>query len=94
MHYTANDAELTVTYVDDVTGDTVTTAKLTGKTDGMGTYAVTTPAHYALADGQSGSVNYTFAADDSDNVTVHLTHAVGHSTATTTRTINYVVSGG
>ena len=94
VHYTANDAELTVTYVDDVTGDTVTTAKLTGKTDGTGTYAVTTPAHYALADGQSGSVNYTFAADDSDNVTVHLTHAVAHSTATTTRTINYVVSGG
>ncbi|WP_156302051.1 beta strand repeat-containing protein [Lacticaseibacillus pantheris] len=93
VHYTADAATLTVTYVDDVTGNTVTTAVLKGTTDGTGTYNVTVPARYALADGQSSSVNYAFSADDSDNVTVHLTHAVGHSTATTTRTINYVVSG-
>ncbi|WP_162259468.1 mucin-binding protein, partial [Lacticaseibacillus thailandensis] len=94
VHYTADAASLNVTYVDDVTGATLSSTTLTGTTDGTGTYTVTVPANYELADGQSSSVNYTFAPNTDNDITIHLTHAVNHSTATTTRTIHYVIAGG
>ncbi len=108
VSYLANSAALTITYVDDDRqGEQVgTPIQLTGVTDATGRYTVTVPANYVLADGQSGTIDYTFApnqTDDegnvventSDNVVVHLQHA--HSTelpagftGTTTDTVTYV----
>ncbi|WP_260209132.1 mucin-binding protein [Lactiplantibacillus pentosus] len=108
VSYLANSAALTITYVDDDRqGEQVgTPIQLTGVTDATGRYTVTVPANYVLADGQSETIDYTFApnqTDDegnvventSDNVVVHLQHA--HSTelpagftGTTTDTVTYV----
>lgn len=95
INYTQNTVDLTVTYVDDDNGGTTVgdPETLTGKTDETGTYSVTLPTGYALADGQSSSVAYTFTADDSDDLTIHLIHHLTDGTATTTRTITYVVAG-
>ncbi|EQM55499.1 hypothetical protein N692_00100 [Lactiplantibacillus plantarum EGD-AQ4] len=106
--YTANPANLTITLVDDNRqgAQVGSIIQLTGVTDATGRYTVTVPENYILADGQSGTVSYTFApnqTDDdgnvvensSDNVVVHLQHA--HSTelpagftGTTTNTVTYV----
>ncbi|WP_420836035.1 mucin-binding protein, partial [Lacticaseibacillus thailandensis] len=72
----------------------MSTTTLDGVMDGTGVYTVTVPANYSLADGQSRAVNYRFTNDDSDDVTVHLTHAMQYGSATTTRTIHYVVANG
>ena len=92
--YTANPAQLKVTYLDDVTGQTVGAGEtLTGVTDGTGTYNVIVPEKYALADKQKNQVDYTFKADTNNDFVVHLTHAVSHGEATSTRTIMYTVNG-
>lgn len=93
--YSADPQSLTVTYVDDSkngkqVGDTET---LKGATYENGTYTVTVPVNYKLANGQSGKVNYQFTTDDTDNITVHLTHDFQYGTVETTQTINYVVEG-
>ncbi len=55
---------------------------------------MTVPANYELATGQAGTVAYTLNADSAkNNVEVHLTHHISHTTTTTTRTINYLVKG-
>ncbi|WP_156403626.1 mucin-binding protein, partial [Lacticaseibacillus camelliae] len=69
---------------------------LTGKTGETGQYKVTVPTGYILADGQEGTVDYTFAADPAttDNLTIKLAHHLTTTdTTTTTRTINYTVNG-
>lgn len=95
VKYTANSQTLTVSYVDDDSADkaVVSTDTVTGVTDGTGTYTVVTPDKYVLSDGQSASVDYTFTTDDSDNVTIHLSHHKTQSEATTTRTVSYVIDG-
>ncbi|MCT3025838.1 mucin-binding protein, partial [Pediococcus pentosaceus] len=83
--YTAVDEDATITYVDDdkngaQVGDIVT---VTGKTDDSTTYTVTIPDGYEYVGTDGGvvsadgkTVTITFAADDSDNVVIHLKH--GH----------------
>lgn len=83
--YTAEDEDATITYVDDdkngaQVGDIVT---VTGKTDDSTTYTVTIPDGYEYVGTDGGvvsadgkTVTITFAADDSDNVVIHLKH--GH----------------
>jgi LPXTG-motif cell wall-anchored protein len=94
ISYTADPQTLTVAYIDDVTGATISTDTATGVTDQTGTYTVTVPANYELATGQADTVAYTLNADSAkNNVEVHLTHHISHTTTTTTRTINYLVKG-
>ncbi|WP_159293086.1 mucin-binding protein [Pediococcus pentosaceus] len=83
--YTDVDEDATITYVDDdkngaQVGDIVT---VTGKTDDSTTYTVTIPDGYEYVGTDGGvvsadgkTVTITFAADDSDNVVIHLKH--GH----------------
>ncbi len=89
--YTADNNAATVTYVDDLTNKVIDTDSINGKTDETGTYNVSVPADYVLAKNQSNAVSYTITPDDSDNFTVHLTHAVVHGTKQTQRVINYVI---
>ncbi|WP_056969799.1 KxYKxGKxW signal peptide domain-containing protein, partial [Lacticaseibacillus thailandensis] len=95
IQYKAADVQLHVTYVDDVTGDTVTVAnsEVTGLNGSTGEYTVVVPDGYALAANQAATVSYQLTADDTDDITVHLTHVVDHTSAATTRTINYVYAG-
>ncbi|WP_390409942.1 mucin-binding protein [Lacticaseibacillus jixiensis] len=86
-------ATLRVTYVDDVAGEKVTSETVNGQTGGTGEYTVKVPTHYVLADGQADKLAYTLTTDDTDNLTVHLTHDIKQGTAATTRTITYVVNG-
>lgn len=80
----------TVTYVDDdADGAVVNTAKIKGDPDSTGTYTVTVPVHYALAENQSNSVPYTLTADDSDNITIHLVHAHATETIPVSYTVNF-----
>jgi LPXTG-motif cell wall-anchored protein len=87
-----------VTYVDDANnGSTVTVpdtaATITGAQDSTGTYTAVVPSNYELAKGQDATVAYTLSAG-AKGITIHLTHAVTHTTTTTTRTINYVIADG
>ena len=78
--YTANtDTGAKVTYIDQTTGKVVTTDDQTGTTDQSQSYNVNIPDGYELAPSQTatikdGKVTITFKADDSDNVTIYLTH--------------------
>jgi len=95
--YSANDADLVVTYIDKDDNNKVvgTPETLAGKVDETGTYTVVIPAGYVAFDAnQPTSVNYTFKVDTSDNITISLKHA--HTTklpdgftGSTTRTITY-----
>ncbi|WP_173021178.1 mucin-binding protein [Secundilactobacillus folii] len=102
-----NDSTVTVTYsaapqtavtqfVDDDAGGAVvgTLGNLTGHTDGTANWdtANQIPAGYALAPGQAASGTYTFTAAQNQTVKIHLVHQQTKTTATTTRTINYVVN--
>lgn len=95
--YQAAEAQLTVTYHDDETGQEVpnTSKVLTGVTDGTGIYDVTVPTNYKLAANQNSSVPYKFAAGDdtSDNIMIHLVHDTVSSTFTTNRTITFILKG-
>jgi LPXTG-motif cell wall-anchored protein len=76
IHYVAQPQSLTVTYLDESTGQTVGTGTtLTGVTDETGTYTAIVPDNYRLAAGQQAVVPYTFTADASDNVVIKLAHA-------------------
>ncbi|WP_344674801.1 mucin-binding protein [Pediococcus damnosus] len=80
VYYTPNSENLDVTYVDDDnSGAIVATDNISGLMNGTGTYVTSTsgkvPAGYQLAKNQSGSVAYTFTADDTDNLTIHLIHS-------------------
>ncbi|GAX07972.1 mucus-binding protein, LPXTG-motif cell wall anchor [Secundilactobacillus silagincola] len=94
--YSANNADLTVTYVDKDENNKVvgTPETLTGKVDETGTYTVIIPDGYVLAPRQGEAVPYTFTTDTSDNLMIKLAHK--HTTdlpegftGTTTRTITY-----
>ena len=82
--YKADPAEATVFYVDDDNeGNVVKTEITKGKTDGLGIYTVKIPDGYEYVGTDGGvvsadgkTVTITFAADDSDNVVIHLKH--GH----------------
>ncbi|MCH5461341.1 KxYKxGKxW signal peptide domain-containing protein [Lactobacillus sp. LC28-10] len=97
--YSADDADLTVNYVDtDNDNQVVETDTVTGKTDDTGDYTVTVPTNYVLAPGQDSTVSYQLEPGDGDNLTIKLKHA--HSTTlpdgftgTTTRTITYTGAG-
>lgn len=95
--YKAAQAQLTVTYHDDETGQEVpnTSKVLTGVTDQSGIYSVQVPENYKLADKQAPSVPYTFKGgdDNSDDIVIHLVHDTATSTITTTRDIQYVLKG-
>ena len=93
--YTPTNQSLTVSYVDDVTQQKLTNLgeTLSGKTDETNTYSVKVPTGYVLSEGQDATVAYTLEPGDADAITVHLTHGVTHSTATTTRTVNYYLDG-
>lgn len=88
-----------VTYVDDadngktVTVPDTTASIITGAQDSTGTYTAVVPSNYELAKGQDATVAYTLSAG-AKGITIHLTHAVAHTTTTTTRTINYVIADG
>ncbi len=95
VYYTPNAQSAQVKYVDDDNnGATVGKSKtLTGVTDGSAVWDTTDkPTGYDLADKQATSGSYTFTAESNQTVTIHLTHHVTHSQATTTRTIHYVVN--
>lgn len=94
IYYTADALSIPVSYVDDVTGKSIASAAetLTGTIGETGTYTVKVPTGYTLAADQASSVAYTFTEAGSA-ITVHLTHNITHSTATTTRTISYLVAG-
>lgn len=93
--YSANNADLTVTYVDTDANNKVvgTPETLTGKTNETGNYQVVIPDHYVLAAGQDDQVPYTFKAgnDTSDNLTIKLAHKLDRTTTISTRTIHYAV---
>lgn len=89
--YKADNNSAKVTYVDDVTGKTVDTDSIEGVTDKTGDYSVKVPANYELAKNQAKTVAYHITPDDTDNITVHLTHAIVSGTKTTNRVINYVI---
>ena len=84
-----------VRYVDETDGSSVTVpnaaTSVRGALGSTGSYTVVVPEHYALGQTQSASVDYTLSHDAQD-IIIHLTHQVAHSTTTTTRTINYVVA--
>jgi LPXTG-motif cell wall-anchored protein len=88
-----------VTYVDDadngkaVTVPDTTASSITGAQDSTGTYTAVVPSNYELAKGQDATVAYTLSSG-ADGITIHLTHAVAHTTTTTTRTINYAIADG
>ena len=89
---------LNVSYIDDTDGSAVavpstTATTVSGALGSTGTYTAVVPANYALANGQAATVDYTLISD-ATGIVIHLTHQVAHSTTTTTRTINYVVTGG
>ncbi|WP_461225549.1 mucin-binding protein [Lacticaseibacillus suihuaensis] len=88
------EASLAVTYVDDTTGDTVSTVPeaASGIVGQSGTYTTVVPSGYVLAKGQASTVAYTLTADDSDNLTIHLIHATTTDTLQTTRTIDFTVA--
>ncbi|MTV81573.1 mucin-binding protein [Secundilactobacillus folii] len=92
VYYTADPQTLAVTYVDDTDGSTVKTDSVNGETDGTGTYTAVVPAKYELAKGQAATVPYTLTTG-TNAITIHLTHHFTTSTATTTRTINYLLNG-
>ncbi|WP_156403257.1 mucin-binding protein, partial [Paucilactobacillus suebicus] len=97
VKYAPDASTTTVTYIDDAAGNVVKTDTIDGVTDETGTYAVDLSdvnAGYRLASSQSKDVNYTVAPDNSGNITVHLTHSIVDGTATTTRTITYVITDG
>ncbi|WP_082603541.1 mucin-binding protein, partial [Paucilactobacillus suebicus] len=97
INYTPDAETATVTYVDDVTGETVKTATINGVTDESGTYTADLSglnSGYRLAAGQNATEDYTITTDDSDNLTIHLTHHLTNSTTTSTQTINYVILNG
>ncbi|WP_010623164.1 mucin-binding protein, partial [Paucilactobacillus suebicus] len=90
--YVSVKADLTVTYVDnDNSKKVVQTIPLTGVINATGTYEVDVPDGYALAPGQSDTVDYQFTTDDSDDITVELVHATTDITPddTTTGTPDY-----
>ncbi|MFD1392866.1 KxYKxGKxW signal peptide domain-containing protein [Lacticaseibacillus jixianensis] len=87
------DAALTVTYVDDTTGEKVTSDLVNGVTGKTGEYSVKVPTGYVLAKNQADRLRYTLTTDDTDNLIVHLTHETTQGESTTTRTITYVVYG-
>lgn len=95
VHYVAGKNSLTVTYIDDVTGKPITSSQeiMSGLTDDTGTYDVKIPDGYVPALGQELAVPYHITADTSDNLTIHLTHTLVHSTFRTKRTIIYQVNG-
>jgi LPXTG-motif cell wall-anchored protein len=94
VSYTADPRVLTVVYVDDLTGNQVATDQVNGSTDQKGNYTVKVPVNYLLAKTQNSNMGYKLTADGTNQLTVHLVHAVTHSTLKTTETINYVISGG
>lgn len=70
----AQEAALTVNYVDQSTGKVVKSdTSIKGTVGSTGTYQVAVPAGYQLATGQSKTLNYKITADDSDNLTVKVT---------------------
>lgn len=102
--YTANDQTAKITYVDDTTGTTLSTDTANGK---FGTTIVfdQDPAqqiknyeqqHYVLVNNDFAANKQYQADNGQNNFTVHLKHATKDvtKTATTTRTINYVVDDG
>ncbi|WPC20346.1 KxYKxGKxW signal peptide domain-containing protein [Pediococcus inopinatus] len=68
--------DLTIKYIDDTDDSTVKTDTISGEIGASGSYKVNIPAGYTLADGQNSSMDYTITANDSDNLTVHLTHKI------------------
>ncbi|NLR17473.1 KxYKxGKxW signal peptide domain-containing protein, partial [Lactobacillus sp. LC28-10] len=89
--YKADNNSATVTYVDDVTGTIVDTDTITGVTDQTGTVNFTAPANYEFAKDQANSGHYTITPDDTDDITVHLTHEIVYGTQETQRVIHYVI---
>ncbi|WP_262315167.1 mucin-binding protein, partial [Lacticaseibacillus parakribbianus] len=88
------EASLDVSYVDDTTGDTVSTLPkaVSGIVGQTGTYTTVVPSGYVLAKDQASTVAYTLTADESDNLTIHLIHATTTDTLETVRTINFTVA--
>ncbi len=78
---------------DDSNGATVGTPKTISGTPGNTTNwnMGDVPTGYKLATGSATTGSYTFQDDNNTPVLIHLSHIVDHSTATTTRTIKYVV---
>ncbi|WP_137602818.1 mucin-binding protein [Paucilactobacillus nenjiangensis] len=92
--YTINGQTLDVIYHDDTDDKTIDVVTKQGSFNQTGTYEVTDPENYELAENQLSSVDYTFANNsDADNFTIHLVHKHETSVITTTRTINYNVIG-
>ena len=92
--YTPNKASATVEYVDDAKGGAIvgTPTIISGKTSGAATWDTTNlPAGYKLAKGQAASGTYQFTNNSDQTIKIHLNHVIDNTTATTTRTITYVV---
>ncbi|GAX07973.1 cell surface protein [Secundilactobacillus silagincola] len=92
--YTPNKASATVEYVDDAKGGAIvgTPTIISGKTSGTATWDTTNlPAGYKLAKGQAASGTYQFTNNSDQTIKIHLNHVIDNTTATTTRTITYVV---
>lgn len=96
--YTAAKQAATVEYVDDDHDGAIvgTPTTLTGTTNGTANWdtANQIPANYALAKGQAASGIYTFTVEPHQLIQIHLVHQLATGTATTTRTITYVMANG
>ncbi|MFC6253431.1 KxYKxGKxW signal peptide domain-containing protein [Secundilactobacillus hailunensis] len=85
-------------YVDDDNDGAIvgTPTPLTGTTNGTAHWdtAGQVPANYALAKGQAASGTYTFTAAPNQVLQIHLVHQLTTGTATTIRTITYMIANG
>ena len=85
--------QLTVQYVDTITGGIVKTDVIKGNVGDMGEYTVQVPAKYVLAAGETATRVYALTADGAATLTIKLSHEITHGSVTTTRTIHYVLAG-
>ncbi len=85
--------QLTVQYVDTITGGIVKTDAIKGNVGDTGEYTVQVPAHYVLAAGETATRVYALTADGAATLTIKLSHEITHGSVTTTRTIHYVMGG-
>ncbi|KRM11736.1 KxYKxGKxW signal peptide domain-containing protein [Paucilactobacillus suebicus] len=79
---------LTITYVDDETGETVKTTTDDAVNNEVD-WTADAPTGYQLAENQAASGIYTFTSTDGNGLTIHLTHAHTQTTVTSTNTVHY-----
>lgn len=75
INYTASDQTVVIKFVDDDNnGSVVDTVSKTGATDSTINLNLSVPEHYALANGQTLPISYTFTSGNDQAITIHLVH--------------------